>query len=146
MQKLTDIVISEDGQETTYSVGPLKFGAVMKSRALKRLAGFDKATGAAREEDNDLPAEDRQAQVQKMIDEGDVDVLELMPVVICGTVRKIDGERVEMTPGDVDDLSLPHATSLFQAIFEALGLKEGGRLATTFRVQSGGDAEAREGV
>lgn len=146
MQKLTDIVISEDGQDTTYSVGPLKFGAVMKSKALKRLAGFDRAKVSASNEDTDLPMEDRQAQVQQMIDQGDVDVLELMPVVICGTVRQIDGERVDMTPEDIDDLSLPHATSLFQAIFEALGLKEGGRLATTFRVESGSDAEAREGV
>lgn len=148
MQKLTTIEITEGEETTVYEVGAMKFGAVMANPILKRAAGYGKSRPArsiVEDEETDLPAEDRPA-VAALLEEDEADVASLIPTVICGTVRTINGEPVTMTEGDLNELSFPHVNALGQAIMEALGLKEGGRQVATFRVRTDGDAAPGAGV
>lgn len=125
-----------------YTIGSLAFGATMANPLLRGMLGFDKAvTGKVEDElaETDLPDEDKPEVEEKA---AAPDLADLMPAVICATVREHNGEPVSLTVEDVEQMDMAIAVTLFNAIHDVLNLAGGGQKAVTFRVVNGVEAAA----
>ena len=143
--KLVDIEITEDDVTTTYAVGPLLFADVMANEELKAAAGF-KTRKAVVVDPGGYEHDDEGRPVPEVTSENISDYQSMVVSVICGTVRKRDGEKIHLTDDDINELSLQHVLVLFNAIQQVIKPQEGGRQAVTFQVVTGSDGDAGESV
>lgn len=143
MSKLVDISITNYGAETIYTVGPLRFADVMANEELKRAAGLAKRAVAV---DPGGYTEDDEGKPLQVTADTITDYQALVVSVICGTVRKVNGEERHLTEADINEMDLQEVLVLFNAVQHVIKPQEGGRQAVTFQVLTGSDGDVGEGV
>ena len=147
MKKLVDVAITNHDETRVYTIGPLRFEEVMANEELKKAAGLI----ASQKKKDVVPGtgydtDDSGNPVEQVVEATITDYQSMVVSIICGTVRKIDGEDVRLTSDDVNDMDLVEAMALFNAIQQIIKPQEGGRKAVTFQVIGDDDGGSREGV
>jgi hypothetical protein len=156
MKKLVDIQIKVGDEATVYTCGPLRWGHAMSNDQLAAALGMAKqpnGNGAAAPdvqpggydlEDEDKPPHER---IEAMKQATQItDLQGLVVTTVCGSVRKINGEPVNMTEDDVNAMDLQAVLALFAAIQQTFKLDEGGRFSAMFQILEKDAVDVGEGV